>query len=229
MFSTTTMESSTRRPSAISMPTIVSWFSEYPNACSAVSPIASDNGIEIITMSEDLPPSGSNVISTRPMAMRKSSPSHAGREPGGEAVHLVVDLVAYRSHRDVRLLVRGHEHRAATVEAGAIGGVGVAPTHPRDIADADQISGPGAHDRAANFIERLVAARAANTERLETRFHAAAGDVGALAADRLEDRADGEPELCQTPEVHFDGHLALGRAPALSFPHAGERGQAIFK
>ena len=51
MFSTTTIESSTSRPSASTNPAIESWFSEKPVKYSGASPIANDSGIEIITTS----------------------------------------------------------------------------------------------------------------------------------------------------------------------------------
>ena len=79
MFSTTTIESSTSRPSAITIPTIVSWLRVKPVHASPVTAMASDRGIEIMTTAAALGPSGSKVSSTSPTAMRKSSPSRASR------------------------------------------------------------------------------------------------------------------------------------------------------
>ncbi len=79
MFSTTTIESSTSRPSASTKPAIDSWFSEKPLKYSIESPIASDSGIEIITTSAARSPSGSSVSSTRPIAIAKSSPRRSRR------------------------------------------------------------------------------------------------------------------------------------------------------
>jgi len=79
MFSTTTIESSTSSPSAMTMPTMVIWLSVKPVALSAVRPIASESGMEIITTRAAGRPSGSRVSNTRAMAMRKSSPSRSSR------------------------------------------------------------------------------------------------------------------------------------------------------
>ena len=74
MFSTTTIESSTSKPSATTIPTIVSPLSVKPVHARPVNAIASDSGIEIMTTAAALGPSGSRVKSTSPSATRKSSP-----------------------------------------------------------------------------------------------------------------------------------------------------------
>ena len=79
MFSTTTMESSTRSPSAITNPTMDSWLMLNPAACSSATASASDSGMDTITTSEARVPSGSSVSSTSPMAMAKSHPSRDSR------------------------------------------------------------------------------------------------------------------------------------------------------
>ena len=72
MFSTATIESSTRRPSATTKPAMDSWLSEKPRKYSTAMPKASDSGIEIMTMLAARKPSGSSVSSTTAMAMPKS-------------------------------------------------------------------------------------------------------------------------------------------------------------
>jgi hypothetical protein len=72
MFSTTTTESSTSSPSAMTNPTMESWFTEKPVKRSSVTPIASESGIETITTPEARRPSGRSVTSTSRMAMPKS-------------------------------------------------------------------------------------------------------------------------------------------------------------
>ncbi len=72
MFSTTTMESSTSRPSAMTKPTMLSWFMPKPARCSSARPIASDSGIDTMTMSDARMPSGMSVTRTSRMAMAKS-------------------------------------------------------------------------------------------------------------------------------------------------------------
>ena len=79
MFSTTTIESSTSSPSASTKPAMESWFSEKPVRCSSASPMASESGIEIITMADARRPSGSSVTSTSAIAIAKSSPSWLSR------------------------------------------------------------------------------------------------------------------------------------------------------
>ena len=79
IFSTTTIESSTKRPNAITKPTIDSWLMLKPVAFNITTANASDSGIEIITTSDARVPSGSNVISTSAIAIAKSSPSRARR------------------------------------------------------------------------------------------------------------------------------------------------------
>ncbi|MNX94521.1 hypothetical protein D3C86_1267560 [compost metagenome] len=46
----------------------------YPITFRSTNPIARESGIEIMTTSEALAPSGSNVIATNKMAIRKSTP-----------------------------------------------------------------------------------------------------------------------------------------------------------
>ncbi len=75
MFSVTTMESSTRSPSAITKPAIDNWFSEYPIMSSAMTPMAKEAGIDTITTMDARRPNGRRVNSTRPMAIIKSRPS----------------------------------------------------------------------------------------------------------------------------------------------------------
>ena len=72
IFSTTTIESSTSRPRAITAPTILSWFMLNPIKYKPVSPISIDNGIDITTIPEALNPRGSNVSRTIRKAKRKS-------------------------------------------------------------------------------------------------------------------------------------------------------------
>ena len=79
MFSTTTIESSTSRPSATTKPAMEIWLSEKPSKCSADTPMASDSGIEIITMLAARSPSGSSVIATSAMAIPKSVVSRLRR------------------------------------------------------------------------------------------------------------------------------------------------------
>jgi hypothetical protein len=74
MFSTTTIESSTSRPRAMTKPTMLSWLMLQPSTCSPVTPMASESGMETITTSDARRPSGSSVTSTGASAMAKSQP-----------------------------------------------------------------------------------------------------------------------------------------------------------
>ena len=79
MFSTTTMESSTSSPSATTKPAMDSWLSEKPVKYSAARPMASDSGMDSITMPAARRPSGSSVSATRLMASVKSKRSRESR------------------------------------------------------------------------------------------------------------------------------------------------------
>ena len=72
MFSTTTMESSTSRPSESTRPAIESWFSEKPVTLRSAMPTASESGIDTMTMAAARSPSGSSVMLTRLTAIAKS-------------------------------------------------------------------------------------------------------------------------------------------------------------
>jgi hypothetical protein len=73
MFSVTTIESSTSRPSATTKPAIDNWFSEKPAKYSAATPVSSDSGIDTMTMPAARSPSGSRVTDTSTIAIRKSA------------------------------------------------------------------------------------------------------------------------------------------------------------
>ena len=72
MFSTTTIESSTSRPSAITKPTIDSWLMLKPVQLQHATAIASESGMDTITTMDARQPSGSSVISTSAIAIAKS-------------------------------------------------------------------------------------------------------------------------------------------------------------
>ena len=80
MFSTTTMESSTSRPSATTKPAMESWLSEYPRKYRQARPNDNDRGIETMTMPAARNPSGSSVSMTSAIAMPKSMYSRLSRE-----------------------------------------------------------------------------------------------------------------------------------------------------
>ena len=75
IFSVTTIESSTSKPSERMKPEMLIWFSVKPNRLSNSTPIASDSGIDTMTISEGRNPSGASVISTSASAMPKSRAS----------------------------------------------------------------------------------------------------------------------------------------------------------
>ena len=72
IFSTTTMLSSTNNPKATTKPTILSWFKLKPKRFNITIPMASDNGIDIITTEAARKPNGSKVMPTKRMAIKKS-------------------------------------------------------------------------------------------------------------------------------------------------------------
>ena len=72
IFSTTTILSSTSKPNATTIPTMLNWLMVIPNISSKNNPMASDKGIETITTIEARTPRGRRVNNTRKIAMAKS-------------------------------------------------------------------------------------------------------------------------------------------------------------
>ena len=203
MFSTTTIESSTSRPSATTKPAIEIWLSEKPEKYSTDRPIASDSGIEIITTPAARSPSGSSVIATSAIAMPKSvrQPVEARRDVLGlieaeleldalrqlllEALHGRDDALAHFEDVVAVLLVRGDEHGALAVEAADVRVFLRIPAHVGDVAHAHAAAIGDGHDRVAYFVERLVAAGGLETESAAADVDGAAGNVRVLALQRL--------------------------------------------
>ena len=75
IFSVTTIESSTNRPSAMMKPEIANWLRVKPVKARMATPIIRLSGTDTMTTIEARQPSGNKVISTSPSAMAKSRPS----------------------------------------------------------------------------------------------------------------------------------------------------------
>ena len=72
IFSTTTIESSTSKPNAITKPTMLNWLILKPNLSNMNNPMSNESGIEIMTTREALKPNGTKVSSTKKIAIAKS-------------------------------------------------------------------------------------------------------------------------------------------------------------
>ncbi len=160
MFSTTTIESSTSSPSAITKPTMLSWLMEKPVTWSSATPIASESGIEIITTTEAreaqrqqrhqhqqdrdgkiLAQPAEPALDIRRLVEAPLQP-HSGWKCRLELVQLAVDRIADIPDALPFLHVGGDEHRALTVVASQMPGVPVPPRHRGHIAERDRVS-PG--------------------------------------------------------------------------------------